>query len=55
MEALHARTLGKKVLLIAPPGMAVSPWLSFHTHRVFPGIAEAAVEMKWMAGKKAPP
>ena len=55
MEALHARTLGKKVLLIAPPGMAVSPWLSFHPHRVFPGIAEAVVEMKWMAGQKAPP
>jgi hypothetical protein len=55
MEALHARTLGKTVLLIASPGAAVSPWLSYHVHRIFSGIAEAAVEMKWLAGQTDPP
>jgi hypothetical protein len=30
----------------------VGAWLAFHTHRVFPGIAEAAVEMKRMGGQQ---
>ncbi|MDQ6785812.1 MAG: nucleoside 2-deoxyribosyltransferase [Acidobacteriota bacterium] len=41
MEVLYGWERGKKVILVAPPEISVSPWLVYHSHRVFPAIEEA--------------
>ncbi len=41
MEVLYAWERGKKVILVAPCETVVSPWLVYHSHKVFHSVAEA--------------
>ena len=41
MEVLYAWERGKRVVLVAPRGAVVSPWLVYHSHHVFHSIDEA--------------
>jgi nucleoside 2-deoxyribosyltransferase len=35
MEILYAWERGKKVIVVAAPGVRISPWLSYHSHKIF--------------------
>jgi nucleoside 2-deoxyribosyltransferase len=37
MEILYAWERGKKIIVVAPPtaGFRISPWLKYHSHRIF--------------------
>lgn len=35
MEVLYAWERDKHVIVLAPPGTSVSPWLKYHSHEVF--------------------
>ena len=41
MEVLYAWERGKKIILVAPPEIVVSPWLIYHSHRVFARVEDA--------------
>ncbi len=41
MEVLYAWERGKHVVLVAPHGVIVSPWLVFHSHHVFHSVDDA--------------
>jgi len=41
MEILYAWERNKKVVLVAPHDMVISPWLVYHSHHVFHAIEEA--------------
>jgi len=42
MEVLYGWERGKKIILVAPPEISVSPWLVYHSHHVF-AVIEGAV------------
>lgn len=41
MEVLYAWERGKTVVLVAPPGAELSPWLVYHSHHLFDSMADA--------------
>ena len=41
MEILYAWERGKTVVLVAPQGAVISPWLLYHSHKVFPALDDA--------------
>lgn len=41
MEVLYGWERGKRVVLVAPPDIAVSPWLVYHSHHVFHTVQKA--------------
>lgn len=41
MEVLYGWERGKRIVLVAPPGANVSPWLVYHSHKVFETVEEA--------------
>lgn len=41
MEVLYGWERGKKIILIAPPDVVVSPWLVYHSHQMFHTVEEA--------------
>lgn len=41
MEVLYGWERGKKIVLVAPPEATVSPWLIYHSHRLFHTIEDA--------------
>jgi len=41
MEVLYGWERGKRIILVAPPEISVSPWLVYHSHHVFSAIEEA--------------
>ncbi len=41
MEVLYGWERGKKIILVAPTEVSVSPWLVYHSHKVFHAIEEA--------------
>lgn len=41
MEVLYGWERGKKIILVAPPYIVVSPWLIYHSHHVFHTVEEA--------------
>jgi hypothetical protein len=41
MEVLYGWERGKNIILVAPPETNVSPWLVYHSHRVFQRIEDA--------------
>lgn len=47
MEILYAWERNKTVVLVVPDG-AVSPWLRYHSHAMFPTLEEA---LSWLTSK----
>lgn len=45
MEVLYAWQQGRRVLIFAPPGAAVSPWLRYHSHGVVHFAAEVEARL----------
>lgn len=41
MEVLYAHTIGKIVVIYCEEGMNLSPWLVYHSHRIFHDLKEA--------------
>lgn len=41
MEILYAWERGKQVVLVAPRDIVLSPWLLYHSHRVFSDMQDA--------------
>ncbi len=41
MEVLYGWERGKKIVLVAPPEISVSPWLVYHSHHVFHTVDDA--------------
>ncbi len=42
MEILFAHQLGKPVIAVVPPGVPVSPWITYHATAVVPNLMAAA-------------
>lgn len=45
MEVFFAHQLGRWVFLVDRSGKPLSPWLSYHSHKVFPSLAAACARM----------
>lgn len=43
MEVLYGWERGEKIILVAPHDTSVSPWLVYHSHKLFHTIEEAIV------------
>ncbi len=41
MEVLYGWERDKKIVLVAPPEVSVSPWLVYHSHKIFHALEEA--------------
>ncbi len=49
MEVLYAWERGKKVILVAPQRMVISPWLVYHSHHVFYTVEDAVAHINQMS------
>ena len=45
MEILYAWERGKKIWVVAPRGIVLSPWLLYHSHHVFFELQEAITDI----------
>ena len=41
MEVLYGWERNKRIVLVAPPDVVVSPWLIYHSHHVFHSVEDA--------------
>lgn len=46
MEILFAWAQGKKVYVVFDDQRRLSPWITYHCHKIFPTMAEAIAQLK---------
>lgn len=46
MEIIYAWQLGKQIVVVAPPGESLSPWLVYHSHAVLHSFEDAVKHIR---------